>query len=144
MTLGKSLDERAGSLAADSRHTAELFLAGNDHLLDAAEAGKQRSGSVRGDSGHRSEHRLGCLSKVGRLRPRRVQWLVRRCLDALATNGESMEPASRVSLVIASEQRDSEVDHRETDATNRVRMEGAAVDVKICLGSLAVPRRGTA
>lgn len=127
--MRKHLAKHTRTLGAHSPHIEPLVGLGAQDCRNAAESIEQCPCGGDGDARHCSQDCLGGWVTNGRFGALRVQRSLCRGFVALTPNREPVKPAGAITLMIAADECNAEVDRGETGASNRVRMERPAIEI---------------
>lgn len=124
------IGEKPRSLWPDAGHRQPLLRLRAQDARDASEALQQGSRGRDRDPGHCGQQGLGGRIADCRLAALSVEGSLGWRFGALTADCQAVQPPGAVALVVTPKKRDAKIDHGEAHASNRVRVDGSAVEVR--------------
>lgn len=123
------LSKQSSPLGSDAGNRHPFLWSGSQHPGEASESSEKGPCGDGRQARHGREHGLSGFAAGGLLRLLRVGGFLRRCPRTLTAGREPVQPERRVSLALAPEEWDSEVDHGQTGSSDRIGVQRTTIDV---------------
>jgi hypothetical protein len=121
--------EQSRSLESDAGDREPFFWLRAEDACDASEAFEQGSRCRYRDARHRGQHGLGGRIADAGLRSLGISGPDGRQFDALTADRQAVQPSGAVALVVAPKECDAEINDCKTNSSNRVGVDGSAIEV---------------